>query len=107
MDRISLRVDIVSDIVCPWCIIAFRRLELALDRLADRVQPELHWHPFELNPHMPEGGQDLREHLGEKYGTTLEQSVEARKRITELGAALGFAFDYFDDDCHSHNEPLD
>ena len=97
MDKFPLRVDIISDVVCPWCIIGFKRLEQALAEVADRVQPSLHWHPFELNPGMPQGGQNLREHLEQKYGTTLEQSIGARNRIAELGAALGFVFDYYDE----------
>lgn len=92
-----LRIDIVSDVVCPWCIIGFKRLEQALAALPEGVETEIHWHPFELNPQMGADGQNLREHLGEKYGTTLEGSIQARKRLTDLGDDLGFAFDYFDD----------
>ena len=55
------------------------------------------WHPFELNPYMAEEGENLREHLAMKYGTTKEQSVEARQRLTDMGAELGFTFDYADD----------
>ena len=57
---------------------------------------DMHWQPFELNPHMPAQGQDLREHLAEKYGTSPEQSRGARERLTALGDALGFNFDYYD-----------
>ena len=96
MEKIPLKIEIVSDIVCPWCIIGFKRLELAL-REFDEIQAELSWHPFQLNPHIPEGGQNLREHLARKYGTNLEQSIAARKRLTELGAALGFRFNYYDE----------
>ncbi|MEM9539085.1 MAG: DsbA family oxidoreductase [Cyanobacteria bacterium P01_E01_bin.42] len=97
MSKIPLKIEIVSDVVCPWCIIGFKRLELALSRCSDRIQAELHWHPFQLNPHIPEGGQNLREHLAQKYGTTLEQSIAARKRLTELGASLRFTFNYYDE----------
>jgi predicted DsbA family dithiol-disulfide isomerase len=64
--------------------------------LDDPVGLDLRWHPFELNPQMPEAGQDLSEHLAQKYGTTAEQSRGARQRLTELGRRLGFEFDYFD-----------
>ena len=74
----NVRIDIVSDVVCPWCIIGYRRLEKALDMLADQIQANIHWHPFELNPHMPQGGENLRSHLAGKYGTTLEGSIKAR-----------------------------
>ncbi|NEO85003.1 MAG: DsbA family oxidoreductase [Spirulina sp. SIO3F2] len=93
----TIRIDIVSDIVCPWCIIGYKRLEKAMQEFTDHVSFDLHWHPFELNPKMPEGGQNLREHLAQKYGTTLEGSIAARKRLTEMGAALGFTFNYYDE----------
>jgi len=93
---VPLKVDIVSDVVCPWCIIGYKQLMKALDTLSAQFQPTIHWHPFELNPDMPEEGQDLREHIAMKYGTNPEQSKGARSRLTELGESLGFTFDYFD-----------
>src|SRR5262245_10460953 len=89
-----LAVDIVSDVVCPWCIIGYKQLMKALATLPGQFAVTLRWHPFELNPHMPEDGQDLREHLAQKYATTPAQSQAARARLTALGAALGFTFDY-------------
>jgi predicted DsbA family dithiol-disulfide isomerase len=94
---LQLRIDLVSDVVCPWCIIGYLQLQKALQPRADRIQLELHWHPFELNPDMPPEGQDLREHVAKKYGSTPEQSRGARARLTELGASLGFEFNYSDD----------
>lgn len=91
-----LRIDIVSDVVCPWCIIGYKQLQRALDQLPGVFDVQVHWQPFELNPHMPPCGQDLREHLVQKYGTTPQQSQEARQRLTDLGESLGFHFDYFD-----------
>ena len=93
---IPLRIDIVSDVVCPWCIIGYKQLQLALAQMADAFAVDIHWQPFELNPHMPAQGQDLREHIAEKYGTSPEQSREMRSRMTALGDALGFTFDYYD-----------
>lgn len=95
MAQKPVRIDIVSDVVCPWCIIGYKQLEHA--QLAANVPAVVFWHPFELNPNMPEEGQDLFEHVAEKYGSTLEKSREARSNLTELGATLGFAFDYADD----------
>ena len=95
-----LRIDIVSDVVCPWCIIGYRQLAKALE--ATGTAHEIHWHPFELNPGMPPEGQNLREHVAEKYGTTAAQSEESRVRMTEIGADLGFAF-RFTDDMRMHN----
>jgi predicted DsbA family dithiol-disulfide isomerase len=90
-----IRVDIVSDIVCPWCIIGYRQLERATQEI--KTAADIHWHPFELNPQMADEGENLREHLSAKYGTTPEGSRRARARLTELGAELGFTFNYTDD----------
>lgn len=90
-----LRIDIVSDVMCPWCIIGYRQLAEALD--ATGTAHDIHWHPFELNPDMPAEGQNVREHIAEKYGSTPEQSDKSRKQMTALGADLGFDFRYTDD----------
>jgi len=95
-DVFPLRIDIVSDVVCPWCIIGYRQLQQALERLPGQFDATVHWHPFELNPQMPEEGQDLREHLAMKYGASAEQSRGTRARLVELGESLGFHFDYSD-----------
>jgi len=87
-----IRVDIVSDVVCPWCIVGFRQLKNAAD--ASGIGIDVHWHPFELNPQMPETGQDLQEHICEKYGTTVEQNNENRQMLSKLGTELGFSFRY-------------
>jgi predicted DsbA family dithiol-disulfide isomerase len=92
----NIRIDIVSDVVCPWCIIGFKQLQRALAELDGEVQVDLHWHPFELNPQMPPEGQDVREHLAQKYGTTIAQSHAARGRLAELGESVGFSFRYYD-----------
>jgi predicted DsbA family dithiol-disulfide isomerase len=93
---LPLQVDIVSDVVCPWCIIGYKQLMKALAALPGQFDVTLRWHPFELNPGMPAAGQDLREHLAQKYGTTPQQSQAARARLSALGESLGFTFDYFD-----------
>ena len=68
----------------------------ALGELGDEVESDLHWHPFELNPQMPPEGQDVREHLAQKYGTTTAQSHAARTRLTQIAESLGFEFRYSD-----------
>ncbi|WP_170764465.1 DsbA family oxidoreductase [Ruegeria lacuscaerulensis] len=93
--RPIVQIDIVSDVVCPWCIVGFRQLDQALQRL--NVLARLRWHPFELNPTMPPEGQNLREHIMEKYGSTSDQSQQARDRLTQIGAELGFVFNFDDD----------
>lgn len=97
MKKLSLRIDIVSDVVCPWCVIGYYRLQRALDSFTDTITPEVHWLPFELNPNMPPEGENLRDHITEKYGTTPEESIAARQQLTALGADVGFTFDFFDD----------
>jgi predicted DsbA family dithiol-disulfide isomerase len=94
--RIPLLVDIVSDVVCPWCIIGYKQLQQALAQLPGQFEVTVRWHPFELNPQMPAQGQDLHEHLVQKYGTTPAQSEAARSRLSSLGNELGFTFDYFE-----------
>ncbi len=88
----TIRIDIVSDVVCPWCIVGLKQLEKALASLEGEVIAEVHWHPFELNPQMPPEGQDLREHIAEKYGSSRADSDAARSRLTALGESLGFEF---------------
>ncbi len=100
MSTQPLRIDIVSDVMCPWCIIGYRQLARALEDTG--TAHELHWHPFELNPDMPPQGQNLRDHIVEKYGSTPEQSAQSRARMTTLGADLGFDFG-FTDDMRMHN----
>lgn len=91
----DLQVDIVSDVVCPWCIVGYKQLEKALASAG--VSAEIVWHPFELNPQMGTAGQNLREHISEKYGTTAEQSAQARDRLAALGTELGFPFNFGED----------
>ncbi len=88
----TLKIDFVSDIACPWCAVGLGALEGALQRLAPEVTAELHFQPFELNPHMPAGGQDIGEHLTEKYGSTPEQQEQIRAMIRQRGAEVGFSF---------------
>lgn len=87
-----LKIDFVSDVSCPWCIIGLRALETALANIGDDVEAELHFQPFELNPNMPEGGQDIDEHLFEKYGASEAQMAATREMIRQRGAAIGFEF---------------
>ena len=87
-----MKIDFVSDVSCPWCIIGLKSLEQALARIGSDIDATLHFQPFELNPHMPPGGQDIDEHLQQKYGATPEQGAQTREMIRARGAALGFTF---------------
>ena len=88
----KMKIDFVSDVSCPWCVIGLKSLETALGRLAGLVAADIHFQPFELNPQMPAEGQDIGEHLAQKYGSTPEQSQRNREAIRVRGAEVGFTF---------------
>ncbi len=87
----KLRIDFVSDIVCPWCVIGLKSLEQALANLPD-ITPDWHFHAFELNPQMPPEGENAADHIARKYGRPAQDSAAARSHIKQMGAALGFTF---------------
>jgi predicted DsbA family dithiol-disulfide isomerase len=93
----KIQLDIISDVVCPWCIIGYKNLQLAINELniADKI--DLQWQPFELNPNMPAEGQNLREHITEKYGSSIEESNQARTNLSNRGLQVGFIFNFFED----------
>ena len=91
---VPLRIDIVSDVVCPWCIIGLKQVEQALTLVGQDIAAETHWHPFQLNPNMPPEGEDTAEHIARKYGSTPEQSRANRQRLSDIGDSVGFAFNY-------------
>ena len=88
----TIRIDIVSDVMCPWCIIGYKKLEQAMLKMKDNVEFQIYWQPFELNPEMPLAGQNLGIHLQDKYGSTKEQSIKSRQQIVEIGESVGFEF---------------
>jgi len=88
----TLKIDFVSDISCPWCAIGLAALEQALANLQGELAAHIHVQPFELNPQMPAGGQDISEHLTQKYGSTPEQQAQIRDTIRQRGAEVGFVF---------------
>ncbi len=85
-----LKIDFVSDIACPWCVIGLGGLETALQRLGESATAEIHFQPFELNPDMPAEGQNVVEHIAQKYGATPDQSAATRKMIHARAAEVGF-----------------
>lgn len=85
-----MKIDFVSDISCPWCIIGLRGLEEALAHTSDIVDAAIRFQPFELNPHMPAGGQNIVEHVAQKYGSSPEQSAANREMIRARAAQVGF-----------------
>lgn len=102
-----MKIEIVSDVMCPWCVIGYKNLEQALSKLSSTIDADVSWHPFELNPNMAKTGQDMAEHLAEKYGITPEQSIANRDRIVDMGKNAGFVFNFVEGsrminsfDCH-------
>lgn len=85
-----IKIDFVSDVSCPWCVIGLGALEEALRRLEGEVEAEITFQPFELNPDMPPEGQNIGEHVAQKYGSTPEQSAAAREAIRARAAEVGF-----------------
>ena len=94
-DLPSIRVDIVSDVVCPWCLVGYKQLEGALQELD--LSADLHWQPFELNPDMAAEGENLRDHIKRKYGLSDTESDANRNRLIEIGNGLGVKFEYTED----------
>ena len=88
----KVRIDFVSDVSCPWCAVGLMSLEQALRRLDGEVSVDLHFQPFELNPQMAPEGEDIAEHLQQKYGASPEHFAQSQEHLRERGAALGFEF---------------
>ena len=87
---VPIKIDFVSDVSCPWCIIGLNGLEQAIRRIGDDIETSITFQPFELNPTMPAGGQEIGEHIAEKYGSTPEQSAANRAMIRARAAEVGF-----------------
>ena len=88
----NLKIDFVSDISCPWCAIGLRALQAALGNLRGSVEATLHFQPFELNPDMGPDGQNIGEHIAQKYGYSARQLDQAQEMIQSRGAQVGFEF---------------
>lgn len=89
MTAAPIRIDIVSDVVCPWCAIGLAGLELALAAAADAVTADIRFHPFELNPDMPPEGEAVGDHVARKYGVSPDQAKAAGGRIRAAAAEVG------------------
>lgn len=87
-----VKIDYVSDIACPWCAVGLGGLEQAIKKIGDAFEVEVHFQPFELNPDMPPGGQDVFEHLTQKYGKTVDQVRATQNDIKARAAAVGYPF---------------
>jgi predicted DsbA family dithiol-disulfide isomerase len=92
-----LKIDFVSDVSCPWCIIGLGGLEEALRRVGGLVHADIRFQPFELNPGMVPEGQNIVEHIAQKYGASREQSAVNRKAIQDRAAQVGFRMETSED----------
>ena len=87
-----LKIDFVSDVSCPWCVIGLKALDQALSNVKADITANIHFQPFELNPQMGPEGQDITEHITQKYGISAAQADANRENIRARGAELGFRF---------------
>ena len=86
-------IDVVSDIVCPWCYIGKRHLDALLASLPPTDQVQVRWHPYQLNPIMPPEGEDRQEYLEEKFGSR-ERAAKIYERVTQAGREAGLALHF-------------
>jgi predicted DsbA family dithiol-disulfide isomerase len=98
-----MKIDFISDVSCPWCVIGLYGLEQALERASDVVTADIHFQPFELNPDMAPEGEDVVAHIQRKYGSTPEQAAANREQIRARAAALGFAMPGLSEDRRIYN----
>ena len=89
----KLKIDIVSDVVCPWCVIGFKNLQKAMAELQKEIEFEINWKPYELHPEIPENGYDKKLYMKQKFGD-LTGNFSPYKQIEELGKGLGFEFNF-------------
>lgn len=88
-----IRIDVASDVVCPWCYIGKRRLEKAIELVKDQFDFEVVYHPFELNPGMPKEGKNQKEYLSDKFGGD-ERYEHITNNVTSVAAAEGLEFNF-------------
>lgn len=94
----KLTIDIWSDVMCPWCLVGWGNLSQALDQLDGEIEADVRWHAFELNPDMPEEGEERTAHIARKYGRTIEQSRDVQGQMRTAAEAAGVSLDYEGDD---------
>lgn len=93
----KIKIDIISDVVCPWCAIGYKRLSQAINELNIKDKVEIQWHPFQLNPNMPREGKNADKYLMNKLGLSPQGLKQKRKSVAKTGEDSGFKFDYFKD----------
>ena len=93
----KITIDIVSDVVCPWCAIGYKRLSQAIDELEIKDKVLITWHPFQLNPNMPQEGVNANKYLMNKLRLTPEELKEKRESVAKTAKDSGFQFNYFEE----------
>jgi len=88
----KLQIDFVSDVACPWCAIGLASLEEGLRRIGDAVDAEIHFQPFELNPGMRPGGENIDQFIGGRYGADPAQMAAMRENVRARAAGVGLRF---------------
>mgnify|MGYP000941723461 FL=1 len=88
----TLKIDIVSDVVCPWCVIGFRNLKKAMEELKSELEFEISWKPYELHPEIPQEGYDKKLYMQQKFGSAGGKS--RYDEITKIGESLNFNFNF-------------
>ena len=93
MNRSQLKIDIVSDVVCPWCAIGYKKLSKAMTQLDDEISFEVNWKPYELHPEIPKEGFDKKEYYKIKFGES-SGSKDKFNFISEEGKKVGLEFNF-------------
>lgn len=94
----TLRIDIWSDVMCPWCLVGWGNLRKGLDLLEGEIEADIRWHAFELNPDMPAKGEERTAHIARKYGRTMDQSRDVQGRMREAAEQAGVSLDFEGDE---------
>jgi predicted DsbA family dithiol-disulfide isomerase len=92
----KIKLDIISDVVCPWCVIGYKRLEKAIAEMGIQNQVEISWQAFELNPNMPLEGEDILDHVKRKYDSSPEQWRNSQVNMIRLGKEVDFTFNFIE-----------
>ncbi|QYJ06565.1 DsbA family oxidoreductase [Qipengyuania flava] len=90
----TLRIDIWSDVMCPWCLVGWGGLQKGLELLDGEIEADVRWHAFELNPDMPPEGEESAAHIMRKYGSTPEQGKAVQGRMRQAAEGAGVSLDY-------------
>ncbi|VAV97343.1 2-hydroxychromene-2-carboxylate isomerase/DsbA-like thioredoxin domain, partial [hydrothermal vent metagenome] len=88
-----VQIDVVSDVMCPWCYVGKKRLEKALTMIPEDIQVQINWKPFQLDPTIPPEGRDRQKYLSDKFGSP-EQVAEKYEPIRQAGTEEGIAFNF-------------